>query len=165
MNNNISVPTLEEIHSIYRQITLKLIEKGCCITTMESCTSGFIASLITDTEGSSSVFKGSFVTYSNEAKIKCGVKESVIADFGVYSTQTAESMAEAAAAHYDAEISIGVTGTFGNVDPNNSDSVPGKVYVAVKNGANIISKELILPVNITRFESKLCVAKLIADLI
>lgn len=40
-----------EIRNDYRKITETLIEKGKTITTMESCTSGLIASLITDTEG------------------------------------------------------------------------------------------------------------------
>ncbi len=41
----------------YRQLT-KLDREEMTITTMESATSGQIASLITDTEGSSAVFKG-----------------------------------------------------------------------------------------------------------
>ena len=35
----------------YEKLTLGLIERGISITTMESCTSGQIASLISDTEG------------------------------------------------------------------------------------------------------------------
>lgn len=53
----------------YRKLTRLLIEKKMTITTMESATSGQIASLITDTEGSSAVLKGAFVTYCNEAKM------------------------------------------------------------------------------------------------
>ena len=51
----------------YEKLTHRLIELGMTITTMESCTSGQIASLITDTEGASAILKGAFVTYSNEA--------------------------------------------------------------------------------------------------
>lgn len=57
------------IRENYRKLTRLLIFKGLTITTMESVTSGQIASLITDTEGSSAVLKGAFVTYCNEAKI------------------------------------------------------------------------------------------------
>ncbi|MBQ3317097.1 MAG: CinA family protein, partial [Spirochaetales bacterium] len=46
----------------YRDLTLLLIERGITISTMESCTAGQLASLITDTEGSSAVFRGSYVT-------------------------------------------------------------------------------------------------------
>ena len=52
------------IRAAYHDLTLRLIEKGLQITTMESATSGQIASLITDTEGSSAVIKGAFITYS-----------------------------------------------------------------------------------------------------
>ena len=64
--------TEQEIKADYRKITEKLIEKEKTITTMESCASGLIASLITDTEGASAVLKGAFVTYSNIGKIMQG---------------------------------------------------------------------------------------------
>ena len=59
-----------EIRAHYRALTLWLIEQKLTITTMESATAGQIASLITDTEGSSAVLKGAFVTYCNESKIQ-----------------------------------------------------------------------------------------------
>ena len=52
----------EETRGHYHSLTKLLIEKGLTITTMESATSGQIASLITDTEGSSAVLKGAFIT-------------------------------------------------------------------------------------------------------
>ena len=85
----------ENIRKQYCEITKKLIEKGKTITTMESCTSGQIASLITDTEGASAVIKGAFVTYSNEGKIMQGVPAETIDKFGVYSKETAAEMAKA----------------------------------------------------------------------
>ena len=51
------------IDSIIKQ----LIASHTTISTMESCTSGLIASLITDTEGASAVFPGGYVTYLNES--------------------------------------------------------------------------------------------------
>lgn len=49
------------IDSIIKQ----LIASHTTISTMESCTSGLIASLITDTEGASAIFPGGYVTYLN----------------------------------------------------------------------------------------------------
>ncbi|MBQ7282664.1 MAG: CinA family protein, partial [Spirochaetales bacterium] len=69
----------------YRDLTLLLIERGITISTMESCTACQIASLITDTEGSSAVFRGSYVTYLNSEKIRLGVPAEVIDSYGVYS--------------------------------------------------------------------------------
>lgn len=120
------------VRARWRQITLTLIEKGLSVTTMESATSGQLASLITDTEGASAVMKGAFVTYSNEAKILQGVPAEIIDRHSVYSRETARAMAEACRAAYRADIGIGVTGTMGNVDPANAAaSVPGCVYFAI----------------------------------
>ena len=79
----------ENVRAKYAKITDLLLEKGKWITTMESCTSGMIASLLTDREGSSGCIKGAFVTYSNEAKVKIGVPQETIERYGVYSSETA----------------------------------------------------------------------------
>ena len=115
----------------YADLTKRLIAEGITITTMESCTSGQIASLITDTEGASAVLKGAFITYSNEAKIAQGVPRETIEKYGVYSAETAVAMAKACRDVMHADIGIGVTSSFGNVDPNNEDSLPGEVYFAI----------------------------------
>lgn len=116
----------------YRRLTLALIDRKLTITTMESATAGQVASLITDTEGSSAVLEGAYVTYCNAAKIKCGVPREVIETYTVYSEQTAAAMAEACRRAYNADIGIGVTGTMGNVDPANPEaSEPGQVYVGI----------------------------------
>ena len=77
------------IDSIIKQ----LITSHTTISTMESCTSGLIASLITDTEGASAIFPGGYVTYLNETKVLVGVDPSVIEIHGVYSPECAEAMA------------------------------------------------------------------------
>ena len=48
-----------------------LISRNWRLVTAESCTSGLIASTITDVPGSSAYFDRSYVTYSNESKIQC----------------------------------------------------------------------------------------------
>lgn len=147
---------------LYRTITNTLIARGLTITTMESCTSGFLASLITDTEGASAVMKGAFVTYSNEAKCRCGVPAETIERFGVYSPQTAAAMAQAAAAFYGADIAIGVTGSFANVDPNNADSVPGQVHYAIAFHGKTTGCFLTLPCS-TRHAAKEAVAHAVGE--
>lgn len=120
----------KDIRQDYRNLTEQLIERNISITTMESATAGQIASLITDTEGASAIFKGASITYSNETKIMQGVSAEVIHKYTVYSKETAEAMATACANMYGADIGIGVTGTMGNTDPDNADaSVPGQVYL------------------------------------
>ena len=123
--------TEAEVRAMYRRITEKLIKEKLTVTTMESCTSGTVASLLTDTEGASAVLPGAFVTYSNRGKVLAGVPEETIREYGVYSAETAVEMAKACRKTYGTDIGIGVTGSFGNADPANPDSVPGVVYFCI----------------------------------
>lgn len=134
MQIDVTEVDFSKVDETYSRITKQLIQRKCMITTMESCTSGFIASLITDTEGSSAIMKGAFVTYSNEAKVMEGVPKEVIDEYGVYSKETALEMARTCRKKLSSDIGVGVTGTFGNPDPANADSVPGEVYIAVSSG-------------------------------
>lgn len=120
----------------------KLIQTNTSISTMESCTSGMIASMITDTEGASAIFPGGFVTYLNETKILIGVDAKVIEKYGVYSRECAEAMAKTAQGKLNTDIAIGITGTTGNVDPNNADSVQGQVYFCIRIGNQVHTFEL-----------------------
>ena len=122
---------IEENHT---KVTKALIQKNKTISFMESCTSGLLASMFTDTEGASAVFKGSLVTYSNEMKIQAGVPEQIICDYGVYSAECARAMAETAQKIYKTDVAVGITGTTGNVDPNNCDSVTGCAYFCIRIG-------------------------------
>lgn len=153
----------DNVRSKYRNLTLYLIEKGLTISSMESCTGGQIASLLTDTEGSSSVFKGALVTYRNDVKIKSGVPQSVIEKFGVYSSETAEAMAEACRKSFESDLGLGVTGSFGNVDPYNIDSVPGEVYFAISNAEGTKCYKCTIPDQESRLSYKLYIADVIAD--
>ena len=108
----------------------KMIEKNISISSMESCTGGLFASTITDISGASAIFPGSFVTYSNAGKTRCGVDEEIINKHGVYSIEAAKAMAKACSTFYRTDIGVGITGTLGRIDPNNADSQSGIVYYA-----------------------------------
>ena len=112
------------------RIIKKLIETHTTISTMESCTSGMIASMITDTEGASGIFPGGYVTYLNETKVLIGVNEKII-KYGVYSSECAAEMARTVKDKLKTDIAIGITGTTGNIDSNNPDSVQGQVYFCI----------------------------------
>lgn len=156
----------KEIRERYVCLTRKLIEKQLIITTMESATSGQIASLITDTEGSSAVFKGAFITYCNEAKILQGVPAETVETYTVYSRETAMAMATACRKAYSANIGIGVTGTMGNVDPANADiSVPGQVYFAIDFNGQVEGYYVEIAPQPSRLMYKLAVAREVADVL
>lgn len=76
-------------------ITLQnlLRENHLTITVAESCTGGLVASMITKISGSSDVFNGSIVTYSNKIKNQeLGVLKSTLKDFGAVSKEVVSEM-------------------------------------------------------------------------
>ena len=86
---------------------------------MESCTGGFIASSITDIDGSSEILSFSAVTYSNEYKIKLGVNQETIDVYSVYSKEVAEEMAKNITDIALSDYGIGITGKINRSDKNN----------------------------------------------
>ena len=125
------------------RLVSELKQKGLYITTVESCTGGGLAYYITNIPGASEVMKDSFVTYSNEAKISLGVPEAVIAEFTVYSEETARAMAEAGfLKSVKADICVGITGSISRSDPSNPNSTPGIIYIGIKYGDRIVSQTL-----------------------
>lgn len=155
----------EAVREKYFHLTASLIKNKITITTMESCTSGQVASLLTDTEGASAIMKGACITYSNEAKIMEGVPGKTIDRYGVYSSQTAAAMALSCQKKYGADIGVGITGSFGNPDPNNEDSVPGQVFfaIAVKGREQVLTASCSIPAQDSRLDYKLFVADVVAD--
>ena len=73
------------------------------------------------------------------------------------------NMAFSAGAIYEADVSVGVTGTMGNPDPANDDSVPGEVYFAIASKYGNKSYHANIPPKHSRYEYKLAVAELVAD--
>ena len=63
------------------------------ITTAESCTGGLVASMITKISGSSDIFNGSIVTYSNTIKNQeLGVLNESLDKFGAVSKKVVSEM-------------------------------------------------------------------------
>ena len=158
-----SILNADDVRSRFRKLTLLFIDRNLTVSTMESCTGGLLASLFTDTEGSSAVFKGSYVTYSNAEKIRLGVPAETIERHGVYSNQTSDAMAQVCAQAFGTDISIGVTGTFANPDPANADSIPGDVYFSIYKNGRIRDYRCTVPALPSRHACKLHIAEVIAD--
>ena len=114
-----------------KKIICKLSDSNKTISTMESCTGGSLASLITDISGASVVFKYGAVTYSNDYKIKMGVSREVIDKYSVYSMETAREMAKAISIFTSSDYGIGITGKLGEVDPNNLFGDNNRVFICI----------------------------------
>ncbi len=104
-----------------KEIVKFLIENKIQISTMESCTGGLLASLITDVSGASDILKFSAVTYSSEYKIKMGVNSETIDKYTVYSKEVSEEMAYNIAKYANSDIGVGITGRLtSNIDEEKS---------------------------------------------
>ena len=91
-----------------------LQEKGWRITFAESCTGGLAAGRLVDVPDASTVFDGSFVTYSNEKKTEfLGVSPETIGRFGVVSEPVALEMAAGAAERAGSQVAVGISGIAG----------------------------------------------------
>jgi nicotinamide-nucleotide amidase len=91
-----------------------LRESKSTITTAESCTGGLVSSLITKISGSSDIFNGSIVSYSNFIKSKeLGVKEETLEAYGAVSIQTVNEMLLGAINKFDATFAIAISGIAG----------------------------------------------------
>lgn len=87
---------------------------GLKVATVESCTGGLVAAVLTEIAGSSDVVERGFVTYSNEAKTALvGVPAALIERVGAVSEEVARAMAEGGVNASAADIAVAITGVAG----------------------------------------------------
>lgn len=109
--------------------TLK--ERRLKLAVAESCTGGFLAKVITDTAGSSSVFDCGIVAYSNDIKKRLlNVNEADLEKYGAVSGPVARGMAEGVRKLAKAQIAVGISGIAGP-DSDNTKKPVGLIYIAL----------------------------------
>ena len=115
------------------------IEKNKKIAIAESCTGGLIGHRITQVAGSSKVFLGGTIVYSNFLKETIlGVDKYTLERYGAVSKETAEEMAKNILKKTGADIGLSVTGIAGPGGGSIEKPV-GTVFVGVadKNNARV----------------------------
>ena len=107
----------------------KLIKTKNTISIAESCTGGLIGHRLTQVSGSSAVYAGGVISYSNESKIdQLNVNPDSIKNFGAVSEEVAIEMAQNVKEKFNSSIGISVTGIAG--PDGGSEAKPvGLVYV------------------------------------
>lgn len=103
--------------------------KGKTLVTAESCTGGGIGAALTAIPGSSAVYKGGVICYTNWVKNHVLlVPEPLLDEFGPVSEPVARSMAMGARSFLQADIAVSVTGLAG---PGGDDygNPEGTVYI------------------------------------
>ena len=125
-----------------KKIINKLIIKSISVSTAESCTGGLLAYNFIKNRDSSKVFKGGYITYSNEMKVKeLKVKKRSLKKNGAVSYQVAEEMIEGLYKKNKTKICISTTGIAGPSGSTKNKPV-GLIYIGIRiNKKNIVIKK------------------------
>ncbi len=138
---------------------------GLRLSTAESCTAGGLGAAITDVPGSSAVFEGGIISYSNAVKIRSlGVDPALLEAHGAVSEPVARAMAEGARTATRSDLSVGITGIAGP-DGGSPEKPVGTVHIDVFDGEAHLHKKLQLRGNrgTVRHSSQQWALKLIWD--
>jgi PncC family amidohydrolase len=93
----------------------RLHRDGLRVAVAESCTGGLLGGRLTDAPGSSRVFLGGVIAYSNDVKVdQLGVDRSLFSDgHGSVSAAVAEAIAKGVRDRFGAEVALAVSGIAG----------------------------------------------------
>jgi competence/damage-inducible protein CinA-like protein len=121
------------------------LEQGLTLATAESCTGGMVAQRLTSVPGSSRVFLGGVVAYSNEVKAaELGVPADVLERHGAVSPETAAAMAAGARERLGADVAVAVTGIAGP-DGGSEEKPVGLVYLHAEGPSAARSADFVFP--------------------
>jgi PncC family amidohydrolase len=117
--------------------------QGKTIATAESCTGGGIGSALTSVPGSSSVYVGGIISYTNHVKnMLLDVPLEMLDQYGAVSAVVAEQMARGVKKHLGADIGLSVTGLAGPGGDDYSNPV-GTVYIGYCDDSCCISRQFL----------------------
>ncbi len=133
---------IAESDTVLEKVILDFMEqKGLTLSTAESCTGGLIAHLLTQQAGSSKVFIGGAVSYSNALKTSMlGVSEETLKQFGAVSEETVSEMATGAINNYHSDYSISVSGIAGP-EGGSAEKPVGTVWIAASGKTKTLTKK------------------------
>ena len=121
---------------------LKRLE-GKTLATAESCTGGGIGAALTAIPGSSEVYKGGIISYTNEIKQKLlGINPILLKNLGAVSAPIAEAMALGARNALNADIAVSVTGLAGPGGDDRGNPV-GLVFIGYADDKRIVSRRFV----------------------
>jgi nicotinamide-nucleotide amidase len=120
-------------------------KRGVTLAAAESCTGGLVAARLTSVAGSSDVFRGGVVAYSDDVKrAELGVPAELIARHGAVSAEVAGALATGARERLDADVAVAVTGIAGPGGGTPEKPV-GLVYLQAVGPDGGAARELNLP--------------------
>jgi nicotinamide-nucleotide amidase len=127
--------------SIEPYLIKELGRRGATLTTAESCTGGSLAASITAVAGSSTIFLGGTIPYSNALKQQLlNVEEETLIQYGAVSEQTAIEMAFGSKKAFSSDYAIATTGIAGP-GGGTAEKPVGTIWVAVAGKKEILTKK------------------------
>jgi nicotinamide-nucleotide amidase len=117
-----------------QEVVAKLLDKHhLFVGTAESCTGGYLAHLFTSRAGSSSSFKGSVVSYANEAKENVlGIAHDTLITKGAVSEETVKEMLAGIINVLNVDYAVATSGIMGP-DGGTQQKPVGTVWLGVAN--------------------------------
>jgi len=132
-----------DTQDIMPYIIERLSSKNKKITFAESCTGGLLSYFLTKNNGSSNIFDGSLITYSNHLKENwLAVNEQTLIDHGAVSFEVVREMSEGALDVSEADYAISISGIAGDGGGTKEKPV-GTVFIGVRNKDNHIEKKFL----------------------
>lgn len=115
---------------------------GLRLSTAESCTGGYLAHLVTKLPGSSKVFVGGAVSYSNALKMEMlGVDGPLLEAYGAVSEETVRAMANGAKERFGSDYAVATTGVAGPGGGTAQNPV-GTVWIGVAGRHKTVAKKI-----------------------
>ena len=125
-------------------LVARLRDAGQTVTTAESCTGGRLGGMIVDVAGSSVVYPGGWVTYSNAMKTaRLGVPADLIDAHGAVSAPVVEAMAAGARERSGADLAVSVSGVAGP-GGGTADKPVGTVWFGLATAEGVTSHHALL---------------------
>ena len=118
------------------EVLVKLLNQHhLTISFAESCTGGLMASTIINISGASNIINESYVTYSNDSKMKLlGVEKATLDKYSVYSKETALEMAKGLYKISNSNVCVSITGLAGGTTYNQNDGSYDSCIIINYNG-------------------------------
>jgi nicotinamide-nucleotide amidase len=120
-----------DLAALAERVLALACDHGLGIVTAESCTSGLLATALSEAPGAGEHLHGGFVTYTKANKTAAlGVPAELLRARGAVCPEVAAAMAEGALARSPADVAIAITGVAGP-DKDEDGNPVGLVCIAV----------------------------------
>jgi nicotinamide-nucleotide amidase len=131
--------------TLIERVMRRAKEAKVTLATAESCTGGMIGELVTRMAGSSAVYQGGAITYSNAEKVRqLGVSPQTLEAHGAVSEQTVIEMARGARERFGTTLAVSVSGVAGP-GGGSPDKPVGTVWLALASAGGVVTRKLSWP--------------------